>query len=93
MLTMGATVLQQTTLDAPRELDSQAVEQGVRRVLTEEYAYRAVQHVSCPSGQPLNPSTQFSCTVRLKVDGKRRVPIVLVDDTGRYRVGAPRWPR
>ncbi|PRW63457.1 DUF4333 domain-containing protein [Actinopolyspora mortivallis] len=83
-----AAVLYASTLEPSRVLDNQAVEEGVQRILTEEYSFR-VRSVSCPSGQPVEPRSRFDCTATMKVGEQRRVPVVIVDDTGRYRVRSP----
>ncbi len=69
-------------------LDASSVEQGVTRVVTEDWR-RAITGVQCPEDQPVRTGTAFTCTAT--VDGRpQQVPVRVVDDVGTYSVGQPR---
>lgn len=68
--------------------DAGAVQQGVERTLKDSYGIRGVGTVTCPPGQPVEPSHAFDCRVR--VGGQQRtVTVTVTDDRGTYRVGRP----
>lgn len=69
-------------------LDATAVEQGVTRVVTDDWK-RQVADVRCPADQRTRPGVAFRCTAT--VDGRRQeVPVVVADEAGTYEVGQPR---
>ena len=69
-------------------LDAGAVQQGVTRVVTDDWR-RPVSDVRCPSGQRTRPGVTFSCSAT--VDGRsQQVPVDVVDEAGTYEVGQPR---
>jgi hypothetical protein len=69
-------------------LDARAVEQGVSRVLADDWR-RTATDVRCPDDQRVRPGTTFSCTAT--VDGRpQQVPVTVTDDAGTYEVGQPR---
>ncbi|WP_165436125.1 DUF4333 domain-containing protein [Amycolatopsis suaedae] len=73
----------------PRELDQAAVEEGVRKVLTESFQLKDVTDVDCPGKQPVRVGHEFTCTA--SVEGERRsIPVTVKTDEGRYEVGAPK---
>ncbi len=67
-------------------LDSAAVEQGVQRVLTEDYDAGNVSNVDCPRGQPVEPGTSFECTATIE-GAEQAVPISVTTTEGEYVVG------
>lgn len=68
--------------------DNVAVQDGVRKILTEEYQ-RDVGAVSCPAGQEVKTGRTFNCSVT--VDGEeRQVTITIKTDSGEYEVGEPK---
>lgn len=76
------------------ELDIDAAQTGVQRILTDEangYGAKNVQNVKCNDGQ--NPKVEkggtFDCEV--SIDGtKRQVTVTFQDDDGTYEVGRPK---
>jgi hypothetical protein len=73
----------------PKVLDSAAVRDGVRRVLTESFKLTGVQDVSCPPGEPVAVGTSFDCDAT--VAGKpRTVTITVKTAEGQYEVAAPK---
>lgn len=69
-------------------LDSDAVAQGVTRVVTDEWR-RQITDVSCPSDQEVRPGVRFTCSAT--VDGRpAQVPVTVIGVDGTYSVGQPR---
>ena len=69
-------------------LDAGAVQRGVEHTLKDSYGIRGIGAVTCPSGQPVEPSRAFDCRVR--VGGQQRtVTVTIIDGRGTYRVGRP----
>ncbi|MDY6810061.1 MAG: DUF4333 domain-containing protein [Actinomycetota bacterium] len=73
---------------APKTISQDAVQDGVRTVLTEEYAASDVTAVSCPSGQRVREGSSFECTVTIGGQ-EQTVTITFVDDDGTYEVSRP----
>jgi len=68
--------------------DNVAVQDGVKKVLTEDYK-KNVTSVSCPAGQEVKAGSTFTCTAN--VDGQdRQVTITVKTDGGEYEVGEPK---
>ncbi|GAA1480215.1 hypothetical protein GCM10009624_06550 [Gordonia sinesedis] len=73
---------------APRNLDQNAAQDGVKKVLTESYQASEVTDVRCPSGQRVKKGESFTCSV--SVGGQQqRVKVTFLDDDGRYEVARP----
>ncbi|MFO7191418.1 DUF4333 domain-containing protein [Thermocrispum sp.] len=74
-----------------KTFDSAAVEQGVVKILREEYKIENVQNVNCPDGQKVEQDHSFTCTAT--VDGQeKKIPITVTDadaDPPVYRVDSP----
>lgn len=67
--------------------DQNAVQEGVRRILTDEYGQNA-QQVSCPTGQKVEAGARFTC--QATIDGAQRdVTITVKTDAGEYEVARP----
>ena len=67
--------------------DQKAVEDGVGRILSDEYGQNA-QQVSCPAEQKVQTGSRFTC--RATIDGEQRdVTITVRTDTGEYEVARP----
>lgn len=72
----------------PRVFDPRAMQDSVRRILTDSYAIEGVETVTCPPDQPVEADLKFECTA--VVDGStRHVPITVKNDDGEYEVGYP----
>lgn len=70
-------------------LDTKAVQQGVQKVLTENFGMAKITSVSCPSSPEIKQGNTFTCTVT--ADGKQRqVPVKVTNDQGEYEVGQPK---
>ena len=73
---------------APKNLDQQAAQDGVQKILTEDYQASDVSDVQCPSGQRVETGASFTCSVT--VGGQQQqVTVTFIDDDGRYEVSRP----
>lgn len=70
--------------------DENAVQDGVKKILTEKYNVSKVESASCPSGQAVTQGSTFDCKV--KIDGKDKTVTITVKDGGRalYEVSLPK---
>ncbi|MGQ0839011.1 DUF4333 domain-containing protein [Actinokineospora sp.] len=68
--------------------DQQAVETGVKSILTDKYNVEGVESVSCPADQEVKKDRQFSCTATIAGE-QRTVNITVRNDTGEYEVAPP----
>jgi hypothetical protein len=67
--------------------DQNAVQQGVQRILSDEYGQNA-QSVRCPAEQEVRPGATFTC--QAMIDGEQRdVTITVKTDAGEYEVARP----
>ncbi|WP_067843942.1 DUF4333 domain-containing protein [Nocardia lijiangensis] len=88
VLVIGAVVALVVVLTSKDKLDQAAVQDGVKKVLTDSYGIQDVSDVSCPSGQEVKVDATFECT--LKVSGEqKKVNIKITKDDGTYEVGRP----
>ncbi|WP_054813117.1 DUF4333 domain-containing protein [Nocardia arizonensis] len=88
VLVIGAVVALVVVLTSKDKLDQAAVQNGVKKVLTDSYGIQDVADVSCPSGQEVKVDATFECT--LKVSGEqKKVNIKITNDNGTYEVGRP----
>jgi hypothetical protein len=70
-----------------RVLDTAAVQDGVRQVLSQDYGLE-VQSVTCPDGTEVATDATFQCTA--VIDGEEvAVPIRITSEDGNYEVGRP----
>ena len=70
-----------------RVLDTAAVQDGVRQVLSQDYGLE-VQSVTCPDGTAVATDATFECTA--VIDGEQvAVPIRITSEDGNYEVGRP----
>jgi hypothetical protein len=68
-----------------RNFDQGALNQGVARILQQDYKLGATD-VNCPSGVEVTAGDTFSCDA--KVDGEAvKVPVTILDEDGTYQVG------
>ncbi|MEU8897478.1 DUF4333 domain-containing protein [Nocardia sp. NPDC048505] len=75
-------------LTAKDKLDQTAVQDGVKKVLTDSYGISDVTEVACPSGQEVKVDATFECN--LKVSGEaKKVNVKITKDDGTYEVGRP----
>lgn len=72
-----------------RVLDAEAVEEGVRKVLTNDYQITKLESVSCPAGRELRPGNTFECVVRID-NREQTVPITVKTEDGQYEVARPK---
>lgn len=73
---------------APKTISQSAVQDGVKKVLTEDYQATEVSDVQCPSGQRVEQGQSFSCTAT--VGGQQQtVTVTFLDDDGKYEVSRP----
>lgn len=71
-----------------RLLDQQAVQDGVRQILTTHYDMD-VSTVSCPRAPEVKVNNTFTCTIGLSTGESTTVRIVVVSEDGTYTVGRP----
>ncbi|MFD2466788.1 DUF4333 domain-containing protein [Amycolatopsis silviterrae] len=69
-------------------LDQKSLQDGVSRVLNENYGEPDVKNVACPSGQAIENGTTFDCTVQVGGQPKK-VTVRVLNDKPEYSVGAP----
>jgi hypothetical protein len=71
-----------------RVFDQAAVQDGVQRVLTDDFDIPGVGAVTCGEGIQVTEGAEFDCQVT--IDGERlTVPVRVTDDEGGYEVGRP----
>ncbi|MGH3796057.1 MAG: DUF4333 domain-containing protein [Pseudonocardiaceae bacterium] len=67
--------------------DQNAVQEGVQRILSDEYGQQA-QSVTCPADQEVRTGSTFTC--QATIDGaQRNVTITVKTDAGEYEVARP----
>jgi hypothetical protein len=71
-----------------RVFDAAAVQAGVAKVLTEDYATDGVADVRCPQNVQVSAGATFTCDATIDGDPVT-VPITVTDDRGAYQVGRP----
>ena len=71
-----------------RVFDATSVQNGVARILTDDYAVGAVADVRCPADVRVGTGATFSCDATIDGDPVT-VPITVTDDDGGYQVGRP----
>ncbi|MFI6166671.1 DUF4333 domain-containing protein [Nocardia sp. NPDC051052] len=88
VVVIGAIVALVLVLTSKDKLDQSAVQDGVKKVLTDSYGIQDVADVSCPSGQEVKVDATFDCN--LKVSGEaKKVTIKITKEDGTYEVGRP----
>lgn len=74
---------------APKVFDHAAVQDAVHKVLTEYHQVKDLGVVVCPRKVLVEKGKKFNCTAT--IDGeKKKVPITVTTDEGKYEVGAPK---
>ena len=71
-----------------RVFDSGAVQAGVAKVLTDDYATDGVADVRCPQDVQVSSGATFTCDATIDGDPVK-VPVTVTDDRGGYQVGRP----
>ncbi|MGX1762788.1 DUF4333 domain-containing protein [Streptomyces lydicus] len=88
VVVIGAVVALVLVLTAQDKLDQAAVQDGVKKVLSDSYGIQDVSDVSCPSGQAVKVDATFACDVNLSGEVKE-VTIKITKEDGTYEVGRP----
>ncbi|WP_236796684.1 DUF4333 domain-containing protein [Amycolatopsis sp. GM8] len=70
-------------------LDQKSVEDGVQKILREDFGEGDVKNVSCPKDRPVATGTIFDCTVTVAGQPKK-VTVRVLNDQAQYEVGAPK---
>ena len=65
--------------------DKVALQDGVKKILVENYKTPDVGDVSCPADQAVKANTTFDCTVTVKGEQKK-ITVSVKDDSGTYEV-------
>ncbi|GAA4034613.1 hypothetical protein GCM10022247_69800 [Allokutzneria multivorans] len=69
--------------------DNTAMQNDVKKMLTERYGQTKTESVTCPAGQKVALNATFEC--KAKIDGKdKAIPITVKTAEGRYEVGYPK---
>ncbi|MGH3623881.1 MAG: DUF4333 domain-containing protein, partial [Sciscionella sp.] len=71
-----------------KTFDNVAVQNGVKKVLTEDFKVDKVQKVSCPSGQEVKAGSTFECTATIN-GREQKLKITVKNDDGKYEVPQP----
>ncbi|MET7771050.1 DUF4333 domain-containing protein [Nocardia sp. NPDC005366] len=88
VLVIGAIVALVVVLTSKDKLDQAAVQEGVKKVLTDSYGIQDVDGVSCPSGQEVKVDATFECTLQVSGEQKK-VNVKITNENGTYEVGRP----
>ncbi len=70
-------------------LDQTAVQDGVLKILREDFGEGDVRDAQCPEDQPVRTGTTFECTVTVAGQPKK-VTVRVLNDQAQYEVGMPR---
>ncbi len=70
-------------------LDQAAVQDGVVKILREDFGEGDVKNAQCPDDQPVRTGTTFECTVTVAGQPKK-VTVRVLNDQAQYEVGMPR---
>ncbi|MGO4613195.1 DUF4333 domain-containing protein [Nocardia sp. 2YAB30] len=88
VVVVGAIIALVLVLTAKDKLDQAAVQDGVKKVLSDSYGIQDISDVSCPSGEEVKVDATFQCD--LKVSGEaKKVTIKITKEDGTYEVGRP----
>ncbi|WP_329052409.1 DUF4333 domain-containing protein [Amycolatopsis sp. NBC_01488] len=69
-------------------LEQQSLEDGVVKVLNENYGEPDVKNAQCPANEAAENGTTFDCTVKIGGQDKK-VTVRVLNDRPEYEVGAP----
>jgi hypothetical protein len=66
-------------------------DQGVKKILVNDYKVENIQSVTCPSDQEVKQGNKFQCTVKVGGDEPKEltVQITVTSDDGQYQVALP----
>lgn len=67
--------------------DEAAVQDTVKRILTDDYKVAGVKDVTCPAKQEVRDASTFDCAVSVG-DAVKKVTITVTGTDGAYRVGS-----
>ncbi|MEV5298631.1 DUF4333 domain-containing protein [Amycolatopsis methanolica] len=70
-------------------LDQAAVQDGVVKILREDFGEGDVKNAQCPEDQPVRTGATFECTVTVAGQPKK-VTVRVLNDQAQYEVGMPR---
>jgi hypothetical protein len=70
-------------------LDQHSVQDGVQKVLREDFGEGDVKDANCPKDQPVRTGTTFDCIVTVAGQPKK-VTVRVLNDQAQYEVGAPK---
>lgn len=68
--------------------DEAAVQDSVKRILTDDYKVEGIKDVTCPPKQEVKEGGTFDCAVSVG-DSVKKVTITVTSAEGAYKVGAP----
>jgi hypothetical protein len=85
---IAAVVALIVVLTSKDELDNSAVQDGVKKVLSDSYGIQDVAGVSCPSGQKVQVDATFTCSLTVSGEQKK-VTVKITKNDGTYEVGRP----
>ncbi|WP_338761883.1 DUF4333 domain-containing protein [Nocardia vulneris] len=88
VVVIGAVVALVLVLTAQDKLDQAAVQDGVKKVLSDSYGIQDVSDVTCPSGEAVKVDATFTCDVKVSGEAKK-VTIKITKEDGTYEVGRP----
>lgn len=70
-------------------LDRKSVEDGVQKVLREDFGEGDLRDASCPANRPIKTGTTFECTVTVAGQPKK-VTVRVLNEQAQFEVGAPK---
>ncbi|MDT7726045.1 MAG: hypothetical protein QOI21_2621 [Actinomycetota bacterium] len=75
-----------STSTRAKVFDQTAVQESVKKILTDSYKVEGIKTVSCPADQEVKVGGTFDCAVALG-DVVKKVTLTITSDTGDYEVG------
>jgi hypothetical protein len=69
-------------------LEQNSLQDGVSKVLQENYGEHDVREISCPSGREIKSGTTFDCTAKV-AGAPKKITVRVLNDAPEYEVGAP----
>ncbi|HVW44263.1 MAG TPA: DUF4333 domain-containing protein [Amycolatopsis sp.] len=70
-------------------LDQKSVQDGVQKVLREDFGESDVRDTSCPADRPVKTGTTFDCSVTVAGQPKK-VTVRVLNEQAQFEVGAPK---
>jgi hypothetical protein len=68
--------------------DTAAVQDSVKKIVTDDYRVAGVKDVTCPAKQEVKEGNTFDCAVSVG-DAVKKVTVTVTDADGGYKVSAP----